>query len=63
MSKQQKTTIQTRIAALKAAIAISRANAKNAKKAKFRKVSAARVARLQARIVAMTKRFEQKQAA
>jgi hypothetical protein len=63
MSKQQSKTIQTRIAALKAAIAVSKANAKNANKAKFRKVSQARVTRLQARIAAMTKRAQQNQAA
>jgi hypothetical protein len=59
MSKQQSKTIQTRIAALKAAIAVSKANAKQAKKAKFRKVSVARVTRLQARIVAISKRAQQ----
>ena len=50
MSKQQMKKVQARIEALSAVVQISKANAKKAQRAKFRKLAAAKAARLQARI-------------
>lgn len=50
MSKQQMKKVQARIEALSAVVQISKANAKKSQRAKFRKLAAAKAARLQARI-------------
>lgn len=54
MSKTQIKKIDAKIVDLKAAIVVSRANARNAARAKFRKLAAAKAERLQARISALS---------